>query len=108
VTELSFLLSLLLDQKLNKAVKQLIKDRIKDIETAAPRPQARSIVQPTGQSPSTQRILDEMAAEGKELPIPTHIAQTPATAAALAARQQAIAQAVSGKQEAGRTSPRKF
>ena len=74
----------------------------------------------TAQSPSTQRILDQMAAEGSVVPeaapayqrepvsMPDQIAQTPAAAAALAARNEAIRIAVSGKEEKGRTSPRKF
>ncbi len=109
MTELSFLLSLLLDQKLNKEVKGLIKDRIKEIEVA-PRITASTIraVSPTAQSASTQKILDEMAEEGKALPVPVHIAQTPAAAMALASRQQAISQAISGQPEKGRTQPRKF
>jgi len=110
MTELSFLLSLLLDQQLNKTVKGLIKERIKEIEgTSANRPiilKSSHLV--TNQSPSTQKILDEMAAEGKALPIPEHIAQTPQAAQALASRAQAIAQATSGVSEPGRRSPRKF
>jgi hypothetical protein len=109
MTELSFLLSLLLDQKLNREVKGLIKERIKEIETA-PRVGVSTTraISPTGQSASTQKILDEMAEEGKSLPIPVHIAQTPQAAMALASRQQAISQAISGQPEKGRTQPRKF
>jgi len=129
MSELSFLLDLLLNFKLHATVKQLITNRIKEIEFKhgpplnayqASLPVDRSIRPArSAQSPSTQRILDEMAAEGAALiqpnpvapespGIPTQIAQTPAAALALAARQEAINIAVSGKEERGRTSPRKF
>jgi hypothetical protein len=109
MTELSFLLDLLLNHKLPKATKEAITGRIKEIETLAHQP---TITQPqwqprpprNAQSPSTQRILDEMAQE----PSVSQIAQTPAVAAALAARQEAISIALSGKEEKGRSSPRKF
>ncbi len=126
MTELSFLLDLLLNHKLPKGTKEAIVNRVKEIESKhgqnvgvwtqpaqPPRPPR------TAQSPSTQRILDEMAAEhsipeiasgniAATLETPAVIAQTPAAAAALAARQEAIRIAVSGKEEKGRTSPRKF
>ncbi len=137
MSELSFLLELLLEHELAKPTQTLIRERIKEIEakTAEPiqtRPNymgmPRSSSTKSAQSPSTQRILDEMASEGSTIqsgvaialkdgyPLeqafphetPTVIAQTPAAVAALQARQQAIAIAVSGKEEKGRTSPRKF
>lgn len=132
MTELSFLISLLLNDDVTKPVKLLIADRIKEVE-ARPgpvwvNPQAlHNIYTPvsskSAQSPSTQRILDEMAAEGQPVAMierpampgevssneqNTIIASTPAAAQALAARQQAIANATSGRSEKGRTSPRKF
>lgn len=110
VSELSFLLSLLFDHKLGKATKDVIKERIKEIEAKPPNYQRPVIASTmtTNQPASTQKILDEMAAEGKSLPVPEHIAQTAVAAQALASRQQAIAQQVSGVFEKGRTSPRKF
>ena len=130
MTELSFLLELLLNHKLAKTTKEAVIERIKAIEAQSfSRPAVvtsgyavQSSVRPpkTAQSPSTQRILDQMAAEGSVVPeavpahqvdpvsIPSQIAQTPAAAAALAARNEAIRIAVSGKEEKGRTSPRKF
>lgn len=117
MSELSFLLSLLLEHKLPKLTKLAITDRIKEIEGRQP-VQTSGFMQhsqqrppKTAQSPSTQRILDEMAAEGNPALTPIEmpaIAQTPAAAAALAARQEAINIAVSGREEKGRTSPRKF
>ena len=127
-TELTFLLELLLNHKLPKATQLAIKERITQVESnfrpqapgnynAAPLVQSKS-----AQSPSTQRILDEMAKEGTPLippgnhehntqpaPVPKAlVAQTPAAQAALQARDQAIATAISGKEEKGRISPRKF
>lgn len=129
MSELSFLIDLLLEHKLHKTTKDAIKDRIKEIQNPGPVTYAQMpAIRPAkaSQSPSTQRILDEMAAEGACIstnlnqnivatdPNPSgpvqivQIAQTPAAAAALAARSEAIRIATSGKEERGRTSPRKF
>jgi hypothetical protein len=114
MTELSFLLDLLLNHKLPKGTKEAITARIKEIEDRQAQPLAYVQRPPrTAQSPSTQRILDEMAQEqGVSHTViatnPPMIAQTPAAAAALAARQEAISIALSGKEEKGRTRPRKF
>lgn len=51
MTELSFLIDLLLNQKLNKQVKELVANRIRDIETKAP--QAPMPVVRGAQAPST-------------------------------------------------------
>lgn len=119
MTELSFLLELLLTHKLQKSTKEALMARIKEIESK----QAQSVsnnpgaityrAPKTAQSPSMQRILDEMANEGMILsnepqPVPVAIAQTQAVAAALAERRESINIALSGKEEKGRTSPRKF
>lgn len=122
MTELSFLLELLLEHKLPKPTRIAITDRIKEIDTIRVSPPVPYTQRPprTAQSPSTQRILDEMAAEqggtvvqevgiiGESQLMPAVIAQTPAAVAALNARNEAIRIAVSGKEEKGRTSPRKF
>lgn len=122
MSELSFLLQLLLEHKLPRPTKVAITDRIKEIEVGRTQPaQAIHVQRPprTAQSPSTQRILDEMAAEQgiETVPVvsnqaidemPAVIAQTPAAVAALNARNEAIRIATSGKEEKGRTSPRKF
>jgi hypothetical protein len=120
VTELAFLLDLLLNHRLPQATKVAITDRIKEVEkclTFAPQK-----VGPVGhhsgpvppqlanQAPSTIAALakhPDLVAQMVPEPVAV-IAQTPATAAALASREQAIQQAMSGKVEKGRTSPRKF
>lgn len=115
MTELSFLLELLLTHKLAKGTKEAITNRIKEIEQSF-RPvvlePGQRLVQPqrpprTAQSPSTQRILDEMAQEQAPVPV-EQVAQSPVAAMAMAARQEAINIAISGREEKGRTSPRKF
>jgi hypothetical protein len=145
MTELSFLLDLLLWHKLPKATKEAITSRIKDIEsqavfvspsrssfvqkserTIASPPEIISLSNPDGtmsqidlskQSPSTRaKLLAQeqpstptiLGAPREEVSNPPIIAQTPAAVAAMSARQQAIAIAISGKEEKGRTSPRKF
>jgi hypothetical protein len=105
VTELSFLISLLLNDELPKSLKQTVADRIKEVELKlVPSVQPRA---PAGnQAASTQKILDEMAMN--PIPVEQPLPQTQAAAQALAHRQQLIAQATSGVAEKGRTSPRKF
>ncbi len=111
MTELSFLIELLLNHKLQKVTKDAIAERIKE----ASGPNAIQQHVPNGvrslspmvamQSPSTQAILDR----NPDLVVPIEsVGQTPAAQAAIASRQQAIAQALSGKPEKGQTSPRKF
>lgn len=74
MSELSFLLILLLDHKLPKPVKDLIKDRIKEIE-AKPQ-QARSVSIPVlgtigAQAPSTIANLErEQVAQAPQAPLP--------------------------------------
>jgi cell division septation protein DedD len=138
-TELTFLISLLLEHKLPKPTKDAIAVRIKEVNSASI-PQfhvtpARSLEilhqrpPKTAQSASTQKILDEIEAEKaafaagvvvpeseivNDLPRVTppqpiqQIAQTPAAVQALLSRQESIRIATSGKEEKGRTSPRKF
>ena len=147
MTELSFLVDLLLNHKLAKATREAVAARIKEVETRMasqqqmPAPaqvrntfEVRGIQAPAvpahlqGQSASTIAAMMRQEANGTPVaplvPMPepivdpatppmaavpvTIIAQTPATAAALADRQNAIAQQISGKPEKGRTSPRKF
>ncbi len=119
MSEISFLLDLLLNEKLSKSVKQKITDRVKEIEAAWAKlplmaPPPRPIV--GAQSPSTIAALERQAAEGLLPPVPMPevpaapgvVAVTPQTVAAVNSRTQAINQALSGKAEPGRTSPRKF
>lgn len=107
MTELSFLINLLMNHKLQKVTKDLIAERITEVEANfnAKHPMP---VNTTGvaQAPSTLALLEKHGAlpPGEGAPI----AQTAATAAAMASRQQAIAQQLSGKPEKGATSPRKW
>ncbi len=114
MTELSFLLDLLLNEKLSLSVKKKITERVKEVESAYARPliQAPSMFVQNGpippgamqnQAPSTVAALQRHAAE----PAPPIIA-SPVVNDALQKRDQAINQAMSGKPEPGRTSPRKF
>ena len=112
MTELSFLLDLLLNHKLTKPTQTAIKERIKEVEaqfaSQPVRPQVQRV--PNGQAPSMQAAIEAMEAEkGNVPPPPNQIpAQTAAAAGALRRRQEAINIAISGKEEPGRTSPRKF
>ena len=130
MSELSFLIELLLNHKLPKVTRDLVAQRISVVEaTVSKSPQAQPIVvgsinrsprDPNAQSASTAALLakDPAAAPGlpnavsqDQLPPPqpvTIVAQTPLAAAALQSRQDAIRVATSGKEERGRTSPRKF
>ena len=133
MSELSFLLDLLLNEKLSKPVKEKITARVQEVEklmTAQPivaRPPAQQITAAlpphiANQSPSTiakflqheAEGLPPVTAIGEIVPgvvndnVPAVIAATPQTQAALLKREQAIATALSGKPEAGRSSPRKF
>ena len=118
MTELSFLIDLLFEYDLPKPAIEVIRARVKEIEGRTIQPAPQYVQRPprTAQSPSTQRILDDMA---NDIPpayqppqqvtsIPENIAQTPAAAAAMAARAEAIRIATSGVEEKGRRSPRKF
>ena len=114
-TELSFLLELLLNHKLPKLTKDLVSERIKEVEqrlsNASPVTHVtqRSVSVPY-QAPSTVALMEK---HGIEIPQPApvpieQVAQNPATAQALASRQQAIAQALSGNFPKGQERPRKF
>lgn len=129
MTETSFLIELLLEHKLQKSTKDLIKQRIKELEQErplamrpAPMPHvATTLPNPTGvpQSASTLAALARQEAEqGKPAPIelaPTPppepvavIAQTPAAMAAMASRQQAISESIAGRVNKDTGRPRKF
>lgn len=130
MTELSFLLELLLEHKLQKTVQLRIKDRIKELEE-----RASSVVTPrmagmtmkeylppalAMQSPSTiaNMIKDGFSPMGPavssalgDAPEQTTTGGaivSPVAAMAVQSRQEAIRIATSGKEEKGRTSPRKF
>lgn len=123
MTELTFLLDLLLNHKLPMATRAAISQRIKEVEAnlsngyQVPR-HAQEVRQAAlkdlpahlaNQAPSTiaalQRHPDLVAEMAKPVEV---VAQTPAAQQAMASRQDAINAAMAGKVEKGRTSPRKF
>ncbi len=126
MTELSFLIELLLNHDLPKATKDLIASRIKEVESKLTAP-SQSIYGPaptlptyqvTGpkQAPST---LAAMARHGDfvappimppiEEPQPVAVvAQTPQTAAAMNSRNQAIAESIAGKIDKTTGRPKKW
>jgi hypothetical protein len=128
MTELSFLLDLLLNHKLPKPTREAVTARVKEVEVQLQHPQQQlrpigqvisgigQVIPPhlVGQAPSTIAAMMRHgdappAAPPAEVPAPVAIVgQTPAAQAALLERQAAIAGAISGKPEKGRTSPRKF
>jgi ATP-dependent exoDNAse (exonuclease V) alpha subunit len=109
MSELSWLLDLLLNHGLEEKTKKHVAKRIAWVEKELngghkPKP-IKPIKAPDGsiQSPSTIAAMERHLAE------PTQpIAVTAQTQAALISRQSAIEIAMSGKPEKGRTSPRKF
>lgn len=127
MTELSFLLDLLMNHRLQKATKEIVAQRIKEVEESLnQKPQVpfqpKPIVLPpnlAGQSPSTLAL---MAKHGDLPPIEpivmpeippvtpnvTAIAQNHATQLAMESRQQAIRTGMSGKPISGETKPRKW
>lgn len=126
MTELSFLIDLLLNQKLSKPVKDLIANRIREIEskvapssgqnrTSVPGPPAHLI----GQAPSTianwmkdnpSPMINAVPAniEPQAHSEPGILVASQAAAGAINARQQMIDQALSGKPAQGQASPPKF
>lgn len=119
MTELGFLLELLLNHKLPVATRKLLTERIKEVEVrvmsgqgqVAPRPQIAPLPpQMANQSASTLAAMmrhQETAAPAAPEPVVV-VAQTPLAQAAMASREQAIAAAISGKPVKGETRPRKF
>lgn len=97
MTELSFLLELLLEHKLEKKTKDLIRDRIKEIEQAQIPIALRHTPMPT-----------KLEKKTRHTPMPTidHVAQTPEAAKALADRQALMLEARNGSP--GRSAPRKL
>ncbi len=132
MTELSFLIDLLLNHKLPKATKDALAERIKGLSTT-------NVVVPVGakispamlsnQVPSMQRIMErnpdllpqqftgpphdqeqrDLEALQQRAPQPVAvIAQTPAAVAAINSRQQAISESMAGKVDKVSGRPRKF
>lgn len=130
MSELSFLVDLLLNHKLPKATRDAIATRIKDVESSysvrSPTPAMARQVVPAGlegQAPSTiaammrhgsntavtvmPLTIGSQPQEDAAIPVTT-IAQTPAAVAAINSRQQAINEALSGKVDKVSGRPRKF
>jgi len=109
-TEIQFLLDIILETKTITEVRRKCKERIGVVESnmvqqpTIQRPRA-PIDSRLAQAPSTLAALERQT--GEAIPM-APVATTQAAAAALAARAEAIAIAASGKEEKGRTSPRKF
>ena len=112
MSELSFLLELLLEHELQKDTQKLIRERIKEIEAKPQLGYNRPMI--AGQAPSMQRAVADLEedkaiqANFAQAQNPAHTAQSPAVAQAMAHRAALIAQATSGVEEKGRRSPRKF
>ncbi len=114
MTELTFLLELLLNHKLPKPTREAVTARVREVEQGLSAPRmGPAPLQSLGnvpahlanQAPSTIAAMMKHPDLAPPIPIP---AQTPAAQAAMNARQEAINLAISGKPEKGRTSPRKF
>jgi hypothetical protein len=123
MTELSFLIELLLNHDLPKATKDLIAERIKEVEsklyvTQSPKPALQQVSYVTGpqQAPSTLAAMARHenlppiipAPEMPPIPPVEHIAQTAATAAAINHRNEVIAAALSRKIDKQSGRPRKW
>jgi hypothetical protein len=86
MSELSFLLTLLLEHKLNKPTKLLILERVKELESKT----------------TSRPVPTQITVRPVSLPAPVEtIGQTPQAQKALADRQEAIAQAMAGKKPTG-------
>jgi len=116
MTELGFLLELFLNHRLPKSTKDLVAQRIKEVEQELtkydsfppPQPPRMQVGAISNQAPSTQAILarnPDLAIAAQPVAV---IAQTPAAQAAMAGREATIKQAMSGKPAPGETKPRKF
>lgn len=95
MTEISFLIKLLMECKLNAATKKIVLERIGEVEAGLrPANQPRPIPPVTAQAPSMQALLEASPA--------------PSVQNALAERQAIIQQAIAGKAIPGETGPRKM
>lgn len=115
MTELSFLVELLLNHKLPKVTRDAVASRIRAVEASGfaltpsqvPWPKTAPPANLTNQAASTLALMAKHNIEPPPVPV-DQVAQTPAAVAAINARQEAINQALSGKPAKGQTSPRKF
>jgi len=118
MTELGFLIDLILNEKLTRRLKDRISERIKMIEangqsstwnTVLPRQASANVSIHDGQPESTKRLLEKLQdMPGHIDPIMPPQPVTQAAAEALNRRQQIINDAVNGRQDKTRTSPKKF
>jgi len=97
-TELNFLVRLLLDDRVPKTVRKDIAERIKEVEAAISAlqstPRAPGAIRTSSGGPINSRA-NSATQDANPVP-PEQVAQTMATQQAMAAREQAIAQAMSG------------
>ncbi len=122
MSELSFLIELLLNHDLPAGTKELIASRIRQVEmmlTAKPATGQFFQTALPGKATQAPSTLAAMARHGDTIleapvmpPIPeapvTQIAQTPATAAAMNSRHEAIAASLAGKVDKVSGRPRKW
>lgn len=117
MTELSFLIDLLMNHKLSKATKELVAQRIKEVEgrisSGMPLAQQQR-PNPTGQAASTVAALakhglpiPEVSVEPAPIPV-EQIAQTPETQAAMARRQQSMLETQRRPADPATGRPRKW
>lgn len=117
ISELSFLLDLLLNHKLPKPTKDLIAKRIGEVEANLSTVPIRPAAQVHSGPPQAASTLALMAKHGELPPVSVPqaapepvavIAHTPATAAAMQARSESIAAALSGRVDKNTGQPRKW
>lgn len=102
--ERTFLYSLLKgNYRLSKDVQKAIWDRLDAIELLAPAPRAPTVMP----SPRLSGDLSHIPAHIASDPV-VEVGQTAAAQAALASRQQAIAESIAGKVDKTTGRPRKF
>lgn len=124
MTELSFLIDLLLNHKLPRSTRDAVAARIKEVEvlasTTVMRIPASVPITPAmlaNQAPSTLAAMARHAdlpgvvdpGVGPRAPAPVAVvAQTPAAVAAMNSRSQAIAESMAGKVDKSTGRPRKW
>lgn len=110
MTELGFLIELLLNHELKAETRKLIGERIKEVESGFNRvpigmhPPKMVPGQPA-QAASMQAIMDRNPDIGQPVAV---VAQTPAAIAAMNSRNIAIQESIAGKTDKVTGRPRKF
>lgn len=106
MTELGFLLELLLNHKLPRSTKEFVTQRVKDVELGQRNiVRAPLVLNAQAQAPSTLAALERQAVEGATVAV---VAQNATTQAAMASRAAAISESMSGKVNKDTGRPRKF